>query len=110
VDGESIRLEGHDDRAVPVRPEHPGTGPGQPLEGCPGRVAVRVARAGGCDRDPRPDGVDERLGGRRPAAVVGDLEQIDTGQVGGQQLRVDRFLHVPHQQEPSCAHLPSEHH
>jgi len=105
-----IRLEGHDDGAVPVRTQDPGPRGGQPLKSDPRRVAVRIAGAGRRDRDPRLDRVHERLGRGRPAAVVGDLEEVDAWQAGGQQLRVDRLLHVAHQQESSGADLPNEHH
>ena len=79
-DRQPARLEGHGHRAVDVGPEDPRAGVGQAFERRPRRVAVRVVGTGRGDRDPRPDGGDERLGRRGPAAVMGDLEQVDPRQ------------------------------
>jgi hypothetical protein len=62
-------------------------------------MAVRVVRSRRRHRDTRRRGRDERLGGGGPAAVVGDLQQIDPRQARGQQAWVDPILHVPGQQE-----------
>jgi hypothetical protein len=66
-------------------------------------MAVRIVPTCGRHRDPRRHGIDERLGGGGPAAVVGDLEQIDPRQTGGQQAWVDAVLHVARQQESPLA-------
>ena len=107
--GEAVGAEVHLDRAVLVRPEDPRTARAEPVERRPRRVAVRVAGAGRRDRDPRSDGVDECLGRRRRAAVVGDLEQVDARQPAGEQRRVDALLDVAHQQEPAAVRLAQEH-
>ncbi len=73
-------------------------------------MPVRVPGAGRGDGDSGPDRIDERLGRRRPAAVVGDLEQVDMRQAVGQQRRVDAFLDVAHQQEAARTDLAEEDH
>jgi hypothetical protein len=69
-------------------------------------MAVWIAGAGRRHGDPRSYGVHESLGGSGPAAVMRDLEQIDPWQTGGQERRVDRLLHVAHQQETAGPDLP----
>ena len=81
----------------------------EPVERRSRRVAVRVAGAGRGDRDSRVDGVDERLGRRRGAAVVGDLDQVDAREPAGEQRGVDALLDVAHQQEPAAVRLAQEH-
>ena len=41
--------------------------------------------------------------------MVRDLEQVETGQVIGQERRIDRLLDVARQQEPVVAHRPEQH-
>ena len=72
-------------------------------------VAVRVAGARRGDRDPRPDRIEERLGGRGRAAVVGDLEQVDARQAAREQRRVDALLDVAREQEPPPVRLAQQH-
>ena len=73
-------------------------------------MPIRVPGARGCNGDPGSDRIDERLGGGGPAAVMGNLEQIDRVETAREQLRVDLLLDVAHQQEPPAPHLPGEHH
>ena len=101
-------LESDHHRAVTISPQDPGPDRRQPVQRRPCGMAVGVARAGRGDRDPRPDGVHERLGGGGLAPMVGDLEQVDAGQTVGQQLRVDRLLDVAHEQEASASDLAEE--
>jgi len=54
------------------------------------------------------DSLDERLGGRGPASVVRDLEQVDARQALAQQGRVDPVLDVTHQQEPAATDLAEQ--
>ncbi len=68
-------------------------------------MAVGVARTRGCDRDPRPDRVDERLRRRRPAAVMGNLEEVHAGQAGGDELGVDPGRRIIHLRSPSEARM-----
>ena len=80
ADGQPGRLERHGHRPVAVRPEHAGAR---------GASRSSVARAGWpyglpapaeATATARPDRVDERLRRRRPAAVVGDLEEVEARQ------------------------------
>ena len=48
-------------------------------------MAIRIVGSRRRHGDPRPDRVDERLGRCGPAAVMGDLEQVDPGQPASQQ-------------------------
>jgi hypothetical protein len=73
-------------------------------------VSVGVAAAGRRDRDPRPDGLDERLGRGGAAAVVGDLEEIEPRQSLREQARIDVLLDIPREQEPPRPHGPQEDH
>lgn len=67
-------------------------------------MAVRVARAGAHDGDARLHLLDERVGGRRAAAVMRDLQQVQATAVapdaGRQQLWVDLFLDVAGEDHP----------
>ena len=78
----------------------------EPLEGHPGRDARTGSRHPPRRRRPGPHRVDERLGGRGPAAVMGDLEQVDARQARREELRIDLLLDVAHQQEPPVPDLP----
>jgi hypothetical protein len=64
-------------------------------------MAVRVARARRRDGDPGSGGRHERLGRRRPAAVVRDLEEIDRRQARDDDVAIHVLLDVPGQQEPA---------
>ena len=79
-----------------------------PVDGRLRRMAVRVARPGRRDRDPRPDRIEERTGRRRPAAVMSDLEQVDPRQAAAHEDRVDLLLDVPGQQEALAADLAEQ--
>ncbi len=72
-------------------------------------MPVRVPGTCRRDGDRRPDRIDERLGGGRPASVVCDFQQVDMRQALGQQRRVDAFLDIAHQQEPTRADLAEQH-
>ena len=101
-------LEADDDRPVAIGPQDASTGGREPIERGPGRMPVRVAGAGRGDGDLRVDRLDERLGRRGPASVVGDLEQVDARQALAEQRRVDPVLDVAHQQEPASTDLPEQ--
>jgi hypothetical protein len=101
ADRNAVGAEGHDDRAVPVRPKDAGAGRSQAFQGDPAWVAVRIAGAGRRDRDPWPHRVHEPLRRGRAASVVRHLEEIDMGESPGEQLGIDRLLDVAHQQEPA---------
>ena len=94
-----LGLEADDDGPVAVRSQDAGSRCRQTVERGLRRVAVRVARAGRRHRDRRSGRIDEGLGGRRPAAVMGDLEQVDMRQSVREQRRIDALLDVAHQQD-----------
>ena len=105
---DSSRAERHDHAPVAVGPEHVRPTFLQPGERGRRRMAVAVPGPGRCNRDRGTDGVEERVGGRRPAAVVGDLEQVDPGDRLA-QVRVDLLLDVAGQQEPSALDRTEQH-
>jgi hypothetical protein len=72
-------------------------------------MAVRIAGASRRDGYPRPGRIDECLGRRRSAAMVGDLEQVDVGQAFGEKGRIDLLFDIAHQQEPSSCHVTEQH-
>jgi hypothetical protein len=96
-----FRLEANDNRAVAIGPQDTGAGPRQAIERDPCRVTVRIAVSSRRDGNSRPHRVDERLGRGCPAAVMGNLEQVDMRKSGGEELWVDGLFDVAHQQEPS---------
>ena len=57
----------------------------------------------------RPCGVEERVGRRRRAAVVGDLEDVDPWEAALEQDRVDALLDVTGQQEAAVPDLAEQH-
>jgi hypothetical protein len=77
-------------------------------------MAIRVAEAGADERDPRAHRVEERLRGRRSAAVVGNLQQVDgrlpVTHAFRKQLWVDLLLHVAREQEAPRAEPDVQHH
>ena len=91
------RFEGDRDRAVDVRPIDPCPGRREPVDRRPRRVPVGIAGPGRGDRDQWPDRGEERLVRRGPAAVVGDLQDVDPGQARREQGRVD----LPPRRRPS---------
>jgi hypothetical protein len=106
LDGQRVPIEGRLHAAIPIRPIQPGAARLDPGKGLGRRVAVRVDRPDRDDRGPRSHSGQEpaRRGG--PAAVVGDLQEIDPGQAPGQQDRIDLLLDVTGQQKvlrPECA-------
>jgi hypothetical protein len=109
LDREGPSVERRLHGSVAIRSEEacaPGFDSGQRLRR---RVAVRVDRSDGHDRRPGPNGVEERLGGRGPTAVMSDLEQIDPGQAARQQDGIDLLLDVAGQQEALRAERAEEH-
>ena len=107
--GEAVAAQVDLDRSVLVGPVHAGTARPDAIEGRLRRVAVRVPGTGRRNRHPRPDGIDERLGRRGLAPVVGDLEHVDPGQAAGKQGRIDALLDVAHEQESTAVGLAQEH-
>ena len=85
----AARIEAHRDRAIDVRSVHARARCGQPFQRALRRVAVWIAGSRGRDRDPGPDGREERVGGRGPAAVMGDLQEVDVRKALGQQRGID---------------------
>jgi hypothetical protein len=73
-------------------------------------MSIRVPGAGRGDRDLRLNRFDEGFRRRRPAAVVGDLEEVDVRQVVGEERRVDALFDVAHEQEAPRADLAQEDH
>jgi len=108
VNGHFVVLDTDHHRAVAVRSENTSPGSRQPVQRRFRRMAIGITHPGRGNRDPRSHGVEERLGRGRLAPMVGDLEQIDTRQTLGQQLRVDRLLDVAHQQEAAAPHLAEQ--
>ena len=106
---QSIRFEADDNRAVAIGAQHAGTRRREPIEGDAGRVTVWIAGTRRGDGDRGTNRIDERLGRRGPAAVVGDLEELHAWQPRREELRVDRLLDVAHQEEPPDADLAEEH-
>src|SRR5690606_17064906 len=56
----------------------------------------------------RPGRVEERRGRRGAAAVVGDLENVESGQAPRHEQRVDLLLDVTGQQEAPSAGFPEQ--
>lgn len=98
-------IQRHADRRVLVRAEHRRAGAEQSPEGGRRRVAVAVVCPDGHRRNLRPKGVELLLRRRRPAPVMGDLEQIDRRQTASDEHRVDALLDVAGQEEPQGAVL-----
>ena len=107
-DDRPSRIERDADRAIAIRTVDAGPAGREPFQGGPGRMPVRVARARRGDRHARSNGHDEGVGRRRPAAMVGHLEDIDPGQSSCQQRWIDPILDVASQQEPSIADRPEQ--
>lgn len=107
--GQPFRLEAHDDSTVAVGPQDTCARSRQSIQRDPGGVAVRIACAGRRDRNRRLHRVDERLGRCRSAAMVRNLEQVDTRQSRGEQLGVDGLLDVTHQEKSTGPDLSEKH-
>ena len=73
-------------------------------------MTVCVAGTDGDEGDRRPDRVEEGRGRRRSRAVMRDLEDVDVREAAPDERRVEILLEIPHQQEPSRARLPEQHH
>jgi hypothetical protein len=98
-DRHAVGAEVDHDGPVTIGSEHARTRVGETFERRSGRMAVWIAGSGRCDRDPRSNGIDERLGRRSPAAMVRNLEQVDPREAGRKKLRVDLLLDVAHEQK-----------
>jgi hypothetical protein len=72
-------------------------------------VAIGIAEPGRDDRHAGPNGLEERVGGRGPRSVVGDLEEVDHWQPTADQLGVDALLDVAREQEAMAAELSEQH-
>ena len=97
------------DRAVPVRPVDPGPGVAAGARAWPA--------PGGRSRCPAPTEISATVGrvaassaarGRRRAAVVGDLEDVELRQAAGEQRRVHVVLGITGEQEPAPVRLAEE--
>jgi hypothetical protein len=108
ADGHGARLEARDNGPVAVGPKDAGAGRSESVHGHFRRVPIRVAGSGRSHGHLRSHGLDERLGGGRPAPMVGDLEQVEERQAGREQGGIDPVLHVSHQQETPPAHLAEQ--
>jgi hypothetical protein len=108
LDLECPSVESRLHSAISIGPVEPRTAGLDPPERLRCRMAIRVHCADGDDRDARPNRVEEGVGRRRPAAVMGDLEQVHPGQAARQQDRVDLLLDVACQQEALGAERPEE--
>jgi hypothetical protein len=62
-------------------------------------MPVWIARTRRRDRDLRSHRLHERLGRGGPAAVMGDLEEIEPRQPRGEEARVDVLLDIAREQE-----------
>jgi hypothetical protein len=62
-------------------------------------MTVRVHCRYRKDRGAGVPGVEERVGRRGAAAVMGDLQEVDPGQAPGEQDRFDLLLDISGQQE-----------
>ena len=96
------------DRTVDVGPEQLRAASLQARLCARGGVAVRVAEARADDRDARAERGDERIGSRRPAAVVSDLEHVELAAGAfrdaiSEKVRVDLLLDVAGEQHPPRA-------
>lgn len=110
MDVDGLTRELGDDGSITVGAVDPRARGGQAVERGLGRVPVRIAGAGRCDGDLRPDGLDERLGRGRLASVVGHFEEIDVREVIAKQRGVDVLLDVTHQQHPATGHGAEQDH
>ena len=71
-------------------------------------MPVAVPGAGGRHRDRGPCGVEERVGRRRRAAVVGDLEDVDPWDAALEEDRIDALLDVTGQHEAAVPDLAEQ--
>jgi hypothetical protein len=72
-------VEGDVDRAVEIRAKRADAPLPEPIEELRCGMPVVVVRPDADARDRRSRGVEERLARRRPRAVMGDLQDVDTG-------------------------------
>jgi hypothetical protein len=105
---DSARPERHGDAPVAIGPEHVRSTFLEPGERGRRRMAVTVPGSGRRHRDRGTGGVEERVGGRGPAAVVGDLEQVNPRDRFA-QLGIDLLLDVAGQQELAALDRAEQH-
>ncbi len=67
------------------------------------RQAKAVASANVRDRDDRPDGVEQRVGGRRGASVVTELEHVGAQVRSGRQFGLANLLGIAREQHAALA-------
>ena len=91
-----------------VGPEDEGADGPKSGEGLGGRVAVRVVGTDRDDRHGRSDHLEQGRGRRCPAAVVGDLEDVDPREAAGEEEGIDALLGVAGQQEAVPGGGPEE--
>jgi hypothetical protein len=99
MDGRVAPVKRNINRPILVRPEHPDAPRPKSFDGRGRRMAVRVAQAHRDQPDPRSDRVEERRGRGGPAAVMGDLQDLDRREAARKQHRVDLFLDVSGEEE-----------
>jgi hypothetical protein len=72
-------------------------------------MSVWIAGPSGGDSDPGAHRVDEGVGRRGPATVMGDLQEVEPRQSPGQQAWIDVLLDVAGQQEAALTDRPQKH-
>jgi hypothetical protein len=103
-----IRPDGDLDRAREVGPEHAASVVRQAGECRRGRMSVRIARTNGDHRQRGSEGVEQGIGGRRRAAVMCDLQEVDVRQPASDELGIDRLLGIPRQEDPPTVDLAEQ--
>jgi hypothetical protein len=109
LDRQASAVERGFDTAVAIGPIQPRSASLDPGKGLRGGVAVGIDRADRDDRDAWPEGIEDGVGRRCAAAMMGDLEQVDVGQAAGEEDRVDLLLDVAGKQEALGAEGTEEH-
>jgi len=106
---DTVAVEAHFDRPIAIRPERLPGADAQPLDRCGRRMPIWIAQPGRDDGHAGPDGIEERLGARRPGSVVGDLQEIDLRKTAREEFGVDLLLDVAGEQESPPADLSEQH-
>jgi hypothetical protein len=108
-DPEGLSGEGDLDRAVRVGSVGFPRDRSEPLDRRRRGMAVGIAGAGRNDGDLGACRLEERLRRGRLRAVMRDLQHVDARDAAGQQLGIDAFLHISHEQESLRPDLAEEH-
>jgi hypothetical protein len=106
----TVGIDGH--AAIEVGPKDPGPDRRQSAERLSGGVPVRVADARTDDRDAGPEGRQEGFCRRGPAAVMGDLEQVQAAAVCDarrKELGVDRLFDVAREEQAASSKAYVQH-